>query len=369
MRTFAKATVPPAARTLDAAWYVSPEIFARERERIFARSWICIGRSEQIATTGAFFTAEIAQEHLIVTRDSGGKAHAFYNLCRHRGTRMCEQHAGTFKGSIQCPYHAWTYALDGSLVAARNMEDTPGFDRAEYPLREAQLQEFEGFIFVSLDPAQPFAEAFAPLYNRFRAWDIAQLRSAQRITYELSCNWKLVFQNYSECYHCPVIHPQLERLSASDSGRNDLHEGAFLGGYSTLRDERGSLTTSGHTSRAPLSGVTGEELSRVYYYTIFPSLLLSLHPDYVMVHYVIPIEASRTRVVCEWFFEPSAMQQPGFDASDAVEFWDLTNRQDWHVNELTQRGIASRAYTPGPYSQQEGLLHAFDRHYLRVMHE
>src|SRR5579884_1784293 len=111
MRTFVKATVPPAARTLDASWYVSPDIFARERERVFATSWICVGRSEQIATSGAFFTTEIANESLIVTRDANGKAHAFYNVCRHRGTRLCEQDAGTFKGSIQCPYHAWTYGL------------------------------------------------------------------------------------------------------------------------------------------------------------------------------------------------------------------------------------------------------------------
>ncbi|HKU67271.1 MAG TPA: aromatic ring-hydroxylating dioxygenase subunit alpha [Candidatus Baltobacteraceae bacterium] len=367
MRTFVKASAPASARTLDAGWYLSPDVFSRERERIFARSWIGVGRAEQIADAGAFITAGIAGESLIVTRDARGVPHAFYNVCRHRGTRMCEQDAGVFKGSIQCPYHAWTYGLDGTLVAARNMESTPDFDRAQYSLREAQIAQFEGFLFVALDPEQPFAQAFEPLQGRFAAWEIGALRCAKRITYELACNWKLVFQNYSECYHCPVIHPQLERLSASESGRNDLIGGPFLGGYSTLRDERGSLTTTGHSSRAPLAGVRGEDLTRVYYYTIFPAMLLSLHPDYVMAHYVQPLEASRTRVTCEWFFDAAAMQEPGFDASDAVEFWDLTNRQDWHVNELTQLGIASRAYTPGPYSGQEGLLHAFDRHYLSLM--
>jgi Rieske 2Fe-2S family protein len=164
-----------------------------------------------------------------------------------------------------------------------------------------------------------------------------------------------------------VIHPQLERLSASDSGRNDLTDGAFLGGYSTLRDEHASLTTSGRTHRAPLPGLPPDERNRVYYYTIFPSLLLSLHPDYVMAHYVTPVDPSHTHVVCEWFFDPQAMEERDFDDSDAIEFWDLTNTQDWHVNELTQAGIASRAYEPGPYSQQEGLLHAFDSHYVSVM--
>lgn len=367
MRTFAKASVPPAARALDARWYLSPDVFQTERERIFAHSWICIGRCERIALTGAFITVEIAGENLIVTRDQAGKPHAFYNVCRHRGTRICEEQSGKFKGSIQCPYHAWTYALDGSLIAARNMESTHGFDRGDYPLREASIAEFDGFLFAALDPAQAFEDTFAPLIGRFAGWGIAGLRCAASITYDIACNWKLVFQNYSECYHCPVIHPQLEKLSASDSGRNDLCEGPFLGGYSTLRDAHGSLTTSGTTRRAPLAGVTGEETARVYYYTIFPSLLLSLHPDYVMAHYVQPVTPARTRIVCEWYFAAQAMSQPGFDARDAVEFWDQTNRQDWHVNELTQLGVASRSYVPGPYSQQEGLLHAFDRHYLSLM--
>jgi glycine betaine catabolism A len=367
MRTFAKASVPAQAKTLEASWYISPDVFAREQERIFATSWICIGRASDFATPGAFETVEVAGESLIVTRDNRGLMHAFYNVCRHRGTRLCEQDRGAFKGSIQCPYHAWTYALDGTLSAARNMDNTPDFDRAEYPLHEARLAQFEGFVFVALEPAQPFEQTFAPLFSRFQAWTISQLQSAARIDYEVACNWKLVFQNYSECYHCPVIHPQLEKLSPSDSGRNDLSEGPFLGGYSELRESRETLTASGHTKRAPLPHVQGANLSRVYYYTIFPSLLLSLHPDYVMVHYVHPISPGRTKVTCEWFFHPDAIADGAFDASDAVDFWDVTNRQDWHVNELTQLGLNSRAYSPGPYSQQEGLLHAFDLHYLTVM--
>lgn len=367
MRSFVKASTPAAAKTLEARWYTSAEVFARERERIFARSWVCVGRSSDVNKPGSFFTTEIAGENLIVTRDEHGTLHAFYNVCRHRGTRICEQPSGTFKGSIQCPYHAWTYGLDGRLLVARNMDNTPGFEREEYPLHEAHVREFEGFIFIALDPVQPFDEFVQPLVGRFEAWQLADVRPARRIDYDLACNWKLVFQNYSECYHCPVIHPQLEKLSASDSGRNDFIEGPFLGGYSTLRHPDGSLTTTGHSTRAPLRGVRDDNLTRVYYYTIFPALLLSLHPDYMMAHYVRPVAPNRTLIACEWYFDPDAMSQPGFDASDAVDFWDMTNRQDWHVNELSQLGISSRAYEPGPYSQQEGLLHAFDRHYLRVM--
>jgi glycine betaine catabolism A len=372
METFIRPHVGEGAKTLPARWYVSPEVFAAERERIFGTRWLCVGRAEQIERSGDFFTADVAGENLIVTRDASGTLHAFFNVCRHRGTRMCEAASGHFQGSIQCPYHAWTYALDGKLSVARNMAEVPGFDRADYPLNEAPVALWEGFIFVNLSVAvesaqAQFDDAFAPLIGRFAKWRIANLRTAQSIRYELACNWKLIFLNYSECYHCPLVHPQLDKLSPSDSGRNDLSEGPFLGGYSELRKHGMSLTTTGSTIRPPIDGVDGADLDRVFYYTIFPSLLLSLHPDYVMVHYAKPLAADRTEIVCAWLFDPRTMDAPNFDPSDAVEFWDLTNRQDWHVNELTQLGLSSRAYTPGPYSNAEGLLSAFDRYYLSAI--
>jgi Rieske 2Fe-2S family protein len=370
MATFLKPQVAAGVRALDASWYLSPAVFYAERERIFGSSWVCVGRCEQVERAGDFFVAEQAGESLIVTRDAAGTVRAFYNVCRHRGTRICELGAGRFQGSIQCPYHAWTYGLDGTLKAARNMAEVEGFDRADYPLAQAAVALWEGFIFVSLDPhAEPFERAFEPLIGRFAAWDVAKLRTARTIEYELACNWKLVFQNYSECYHCPLVHPQLDKLSPSDSGRNDLSNGAALGGYSEMRAPGISLTTSGTTSRPPLGSVAGADLDRAYYYTIFPSMLFSLHRDYVMVHYVRPLAVDRTAVVCAWLFDPQTMARSDFDPSDVVDFWDLTNSQDWHVNELTQLGLHSRAYTPGPYSNAEGLLAAFDRHYLRVMGE
>ena len=294
---------------------------------------------------------------------------ALISTCAGTAARVCCSEAGgRFNGSIQCPYHAWTYGLDGTLRVARNMQSVPGFARAEYPLQELAVTTFDGFVFLSLAPdPEPFAHSLGPLLGRFSRWNIGALRTAREITYDLACNWKLVFQNYSECYHCPLVHPQLDKLSPSDSGRNDLMEGPVLGGYSELRHDGASLTTSGTTARTSVGSVSGDDLGRVYYYTVFPSLLLSLHPDYVMVHYVTPLSPGRTRVVCAWLFDAETSAAPGFDASDAVEFWDMTNRQDWHVNELTQLGVASRAYVPGPYANQEGLLAAFDRHYTSIM--
>nr|MDQ6930044.1 aromatic ring-hydroxylating dioxygenase subunit alpha [Candidatus Eremiobacteraeota bacterium] len=212
--SFVPAKAPSGAMTLAAKWYISPDIFAQEQDRIFAREWICVGRAGQIQDPGDFFLTEIGGESLIVTRDERGDIRAFYNVCRHRGTRLCTEESGSFGRSIQCPYHAWTYGLGGELRAARNMDKETGFDRADYPLHGAAIDVFEGFIFIHTgDARKPFEASFAPIAGRFAPWEIGTLRSGHRTTYDLDCNWKLVFLNYSECYHCPLIHPQLEKLS------------------------------------------------------------------------------------------------------------------------------------------------------------
>lgn len=228
------------------------------------------------------------------------------------------------------------------------------------------IAEWEGFLFVnlSLEP-EPFEQAFAPLIGRVSRWGAADLRRGARIEYSVAANWKLIVENYSECYHCPLIHPELSALSPWRSGRNDLSSGPFLGGYMDLNHT--SMTVDGSSGRAPLPGLPAEDVGRVYYYAIFPNLLLSLHPDYVMAHILRPDGPGRTLVGCEWYFHPDTLAATDFSPDDAVQFWDTTNRQDWHVCELSQRGVSSRGYTPGPYAQAEGLLWEFDQEYLRAL--
>jgi Rieske 2Fe-2S family protein len=148
---------------------------------------------------------------------------------------------------------------------------------------------------------------------------------------------------------------------------NDLEEGPFLGGPMRMALEGGSMTMSGQRCAAPLGDVCGEDLNRVYYYVLFPNFLLSLHPDYVLIHRLERLAVDKTRIICEWLFHPGAMAQPGFDPAGAIEFWNMTNLQDWHVCELSQKGVSSRAYAPGPYAELESMIAAFDRQYLRVM--
>lgn len=189
---------------------------------------------------------------------------------------------------------------------------------------------------------------------------------AHRIEYDVATNWKLVVQNYNECLHCPTLHPALNKLSHYLSGENEPLRPTYMGGRMDLRPGVDTLTMDGKCSRQFLPGLSGDDVRRVYYYAIFPNMLLSLHPDYMMVHTLWPIAPDRTINICEWHFHPAELARPDFSPADAVEFWDVTNRQDWHVCELSQAGISSRAYTPGPYSNREDLLHAFDRFILDV---
>ncbi|MGH8092065.1 MAG: aromatic ring-hydroxylating oxygenase subunit alpha [Chthoniobacterales bacterium] len=356
------------AKTLAQRYFISAEVFAEEKRKIFARTWICVGHQSQNADGGDYFVQEVAGESLIILRDKSGETRAFYNVCRHRGTRLCEESSG-HGAAIQCPYHAWTYGLDGRLIGAPHMDDVPGFEKSDYPLHPVKVAQWEGFIFVSLaDEPAPLEEVFSPLTGKFTHWNLPRLRAVRRIEYDVHANWKLIFQNYSECYHCPGVHPALSKVSPYDSAENDLSEGPFLGGFMTIAKGK-SLTMSGEACARPVGEVKGEGDARVFYYSIFPNMLLSLHPDYVMVHLIWPMSPDRTRIVCHWYFHPHApgVGAPCYNPDDAVAFWDMTNKQDWHVCELSQQGIASRAYQPGPYSPRESIPAAWDREYLRFM--
>src|SRR5437667_6538749 len=357
-------TFTSGAKTLEQKYFVSQEIFGEEQEKIFSTQWILVGHQSAIAQAGEYFISEVAGESLIVVRDKRGEIQGFYNVCRHRGTRLLENRNGQLS-AIQCPYHAWTYDLNGRLIGAPHMDEVPGFDKADYSLRAVNLALWEGFIFINLDEnAMPLEEWFAELNGKFSHWNMSILRPAKRVEYDVQANWKLMFENYSECYHCPGVHPQLQKVSPYDSAENDLREGPFLGGFMKINAGK-SLTMSGNACAAFVGEI--ENLQRVFYYTIFPNMLLSLHPEYVMVHQLWPQSPERTLIVCDWFFHPDAFGRENFNPDDAIEFWDLTHKQDWHVCELSQQGIASRAYEPGPYSSRESIPAAWDKYYLGGM--
>jgi Rieske 2Fe-2S family protein len=357
-------------KSLPQKYFVSPEVFAKEQAEIFSKEWLLVGHQSQIPKAGNYIVQEVIGESLIVIRDKNGEINGFFNVCRHRGTRLMEDACG-HSSTIQCPYHAWTYALDGRLIGAPHMDEVPEFDKADYSLHRVNLGLWEGFIFVNLGDAstergsyRSLEECFAPLNGKFSHWNMSILQPAKRIEYDVRANWKLMFENYSECYHCPGVHPQLQKVSPYDSAENDLREGPFLGGFMKINPGK-SLTMSGNACAAFVGKI--ENLQQVFYYSIFPNMLLSLHPEYVMVHQLWPQSPERTLIVCDWFFHPDAFKRQDFKPEDAIEFWDMVNKQDWHVCELSQRGISSRAYEQGPYSARESIPAAWDQYYLRVL--
>ncbi len=356
------------ARTLPRAYYTSEEVFAAEKDAIFGRLWSCVGRSSRLAQAGDYIVAGVADESIIVVRGRDGIVRAFFNVCRHRGTRLCSTETGRLGDVIQCPYHAWTYAIEGDLIGAPHMHGVDGFSRDDYPLHTAAVAESNGFVFVNVATAPtPFATWIAPLATRLDRFNLETLRIAHHVMYDVRANWKLVFQNYSECLHCPVIHPELADRIPYQSSANDFTEGPFLGGYMELAPDHESVTASGKRCAPPIAPMMKDDQRRVYYYSAMPNLLLSIHPDYVNYYRLTPLGVDRTRVDSEWLFNFDPANALTARPEEAVSFWDLVNRQDWHIVEQGQQGITSRRYEPGPYSPRESLCAAWDREYLRLM--
>jgi len=347
------------ATTLPARYFTDPDHFRREMEAFYFDRWICAGRTEFIPKPGDYFLREIAGESVTVVR-APGAVNAFYNVCRHRGTRLSTEPAGNCGDRIQCPYHGWSYGLDGRLLGAPHME--PDFPRHEYPLHAIHTEIWDGHIFLhcGAKPA-PLAVQLGALPRKFAAWRMQELRLHRRIAYDVKANWKLVVLNYNECLHCPLVHPALHRLTDYLGADNEPSDPHYAGGSMGFRDGVETMSLDGQRRRAYLPGLDEGQRRQVCYYSIYPNLLLSLHPDYMMVHTLWPRAVDRTEIYCEWYFHPREIAHPDFVAADAIRFWDTTNKEDWRMVELSQAGIASRAYTPGPYSPREDLLHGFDQ--------
>jgi glycine betaine catabolism A len=347
--------------TLPARYYTDSQIFRRELERFYFGSWICAGRAGQITNPGDYFLRDVAGESIIVTRDASGEVRGFFNVCRHRGTRMCTAPGGAFSGRISCPYHGWTYGLDGALIGAPHMEES-GFSRADYPLHQVRAEGWDGHIFLNLSSApRPLADQLGPLPGKFANWRMQDLQLGRRIVYDVKANWKLIVLNYNECLHCPILHPALNRLTDYLGADNEPPSSTYIGGCMGFRGGAETMSMDGVRGRAYLPGLDDAQRKMVAYYAVYPNLLLSLHPDYMLTHTLWPRAVDRTEIVCEWHFHPDEMAKPDFHPGDAIDFWDLTNREDWGIAELAQAGIGSRAYTPGPYSAREALLYAFDQ--------
>lgn len=362
------------ARTLPGAVYYDEGVFREEIERLFLCHWLNVGHVTQIPNPGDFFTRDIGTESLLFIRGSDGRIRGFYNVCRHRGTRIVTDEKGEKLRSIVCPYHAWTYSTEGKLVGAPHTDTLEDFDKEDFGLYGVKTESWGGFIWANLDPkAAPLKEQIASLIKLTERWDIASLRLGAKHVYEVDANWKILAENYSECYHCAPIHPGLNRVTPYLTGDNDAYMAqganrtAINGGFQTFASDYQSMTRSGYTKRPPLKGMNEEDRKRIYYWVVFPNMFFSVHPDYLMIHRDWPQSPTHSRIECEWYFEPETIARPDFDPSDAVDMWDEINRQDWAVCERTQLGVRSRAWAGGRFSEQEILVYDLDKAYEERM--
>ncbi|HMT04559.1 MAG: aromatic ring-hydroxylating dioxygenase subunit alpha [Solirubrobacterales bacterium] len=353
-----------AASMLPPAAFVDQEVFDWEMKNLFLGGWICLGHISQVAEQGRFIRREMGPDSIVVVGGEHGQPHAFLNVCRHRGARVVVEPEGKVKRRLQCPYHAWSYALDGSLVAAPHMDEIEDFDKSCFGLIPVRMAVLGGLILVDLSGEAPEPDDHVgELIEHLDRYRTADLVSGGRAEYDVAANWKGIAENYNECLHCPGVHPELNALSDYQSGEYIQGEGSWCGGSMVLTAEDAATMgkEGGHAgNRSRIEGLSEEDDRTILYFALFPNALVSMHPDYVMLHTLYPRGPGRTEVICEWFFERRAVEAGDFDPTDAIEFWDQTNRQDWDICQLAQLGVATTGYTAGRYSDQEGTVHEFD---------
>ena len=359
-----EATLQPLERAtmLPPRAFVDPGVLEWELEAIFS-GWICVGHASLVAEPGSYLMREVGTDSVVVMAAEDGRPRAFLNVCRHRGSRLIDEPEGSVRRRIQCPYHGWSYGLDGQLKAAPHMDGVEDFDTSCWGLMPVRVATVGGLVLVDLSGEAPDVGAHTgELAGHLERYRVGELRRAGQADYTVAANWKAIAENYSECLHCPGVHPELNALSHYMSGEVLEGPGAWCGGTMTLSEGASTMATDGGHAhvRPPIDGLSDAEINSVLYFVLFPNALVSLHPDYAMLHTLWPRSADRTDIVCEWFFEPATIAAEGFDPSDAIDFWHQVNREDWHVCELTAQGVRTRGYVAGRYSAEETDVHEFD---------
>ncbi len=358
--------------TLTGTDYTSEETFAEERERIWWGGWICIGRAAEIPAPGDYLVRDLAGESIVVTRNRAGEVRAFYNVCAHRGTKLLDDEpaCGHITKVFKCPYHAWSYDLDGQLVGTPNVDQDEFFERSDYPLHSVAAETYAGFLFVNL--AAPPGDLHASLRDgtesitNFERYRMDELRVGVRIVYEVAANWKIIVENFNECLHCPTIHPELVQVvplyrfgevwdeETRDDG-NWMKEGAT------------SFTRTGRSTLPKFPDLLPDDY-RIYFGTYqFPNLMLNLHPDAGMAYIALPKGPGHTTVVSEYLFRPETIAAADFAPEPVVELWDLISKQDWAVCERAQTGVGSRSYKTGVYPRKDRFLFDFNERYRREL--
>jgi Rieske 2Fe-2S family protein len=361
-------SLPPSLiSTLPGHYYTDPDVFAAEQQKIFEAMWFCVARGSDLATAGQFRTAQVGRESVLVSRARDGGVRAFLNVCRHRGARLCTEESGEVRRAFQCVYHAWTYDLDGKLIAAPNLTKMPDIDRMAYGLVRVHVREWLGYVWVCLADEPPSFEqgvvgACVERLGNAEAiehYQLAELEVGRRIRYDVKANWKLIIENFMECYHCATIHPELtEVLPEFADGYAAQY---YVGHGAEFAAGVKGFTVDGSEGLDKIPGVTEEMDRRYYAITIKPQVFINLVPDHVIFHRMYPLAADRTIVECDWLYLPEVVAG-GKDISRSVELFHRVNEQDFAACERCQPAMSSRAYAAG------GVL-VPSEHHIGTFHE
>ncbi|MGY1826989.1 aromatic ring-hydroxylating oxygenase subunit alpha [Blastococcus sp. SYSU DS0541] len=365
------ATLPAASAslmpTLAGRYYTDPALFTCEQERVFEVMWQCVARTDEVAAPGSFRRVQVGRESVLVVRGRDGALRAFLNVCRHRGAQLCSEESGQVTRTLRCPYHAWSFGLDGELVAAPNLARMPDVDRVANGLVPVHLREWLGYAWVCLADAPPSFEddVVGAVTERLgdpaaiEEYDVGRLALGRRIRYDVAANWKLVVENFMECYHCATIHPELTDVLPEFS--RGYAAQSFVGHGAEFAPAAEGFTVDGSAGFPALPGIDPDRDRRYYAATIKPAVFLNLVPDHVILLRMTPLAVDRTVVECDWLYA-SEVVAAGLDVSRSVELFHRVNQQDFAACERTQPGMSSRAYAAG------GVLVPVE-HHLALFHD
>jgi Rieske 2Fe-2S family protein len=357
---------PTLIPTLPGVAYDDPAVFALEQERIFERVWFCAADSRKLTEPGAFVTSQIGRESVIVTRARDGAPRAYLNVCRHRGSTICSEAEGKVKRAFRCPYHAWTYDLSGKLIAAPNIADLGDIDRTAYGLHSLHVREWLGYVWVCLAEEAPSFEATVIAEVVERLGDVAsidhyeteKLAVGRHIAYEVRANWKLIVENFMECYHCATIHPELTQVLPEFA--DGYAAQYYVGHGAEFGEDIQGFTVDGRPGVEEIPGVPDHQDRRYYALTVKPHVFVNLIPDHVVFMRMVPLTVDHTRVEADWLYLPNVVEED-HDIEASSELFHRVNQQDFDACECCQPRMSSRSFARGgvlvPVEHHIGAFH------------
>ncbi len=352
--------------TLPGEDYCSPEIYWLDCDRIFHRQWFYAGRAERVDHVGDRLLVDVGGESILVVRDREGELHAHYNVCRHRGSQLCDASGSGFGAAITCPYHAWSYALDGRLVATPHVGKDE-LDRDQFPLRSVAVEDWQGFLFVNLADDPPTVRDWIadqdPNALAYERLEMDRLRIGRRTSCDVAANWKILIENYAECLHCPQVHPELTNIIPLHQ-QGDVIDPTRTDGGTWLAEGADSFSLDGRAPLPVIDTMTAQDANSYQASCLYPNMFIDITGTSVLATQLIPKGPDCTQIDVDYLFDADAVAADDFDPSAVVDFTELVLVQDNAVCERTQRGVASRSFDHGYFAERDSLCVEFTERYL-----